>query len=91
MGWRPVKFESKTFFLGVRVSKIILIVTRGISVNYANLRGICEIFPLIFVLGQFYKLYFLSGPLIITKARADAAHAAHAANPISPTPLRQTQ
>ena len=32
-------------FLSVGVSKIILILTRGIHVNYANLRGICEIFP----------------------------------------------
>jgi hypothetical protein len=40
---RPVDGEKK--ILSVGVFKIILILTRGIPVNYANLRGICEIFP----------------------------------------------
>jgi hypothetical protein len=34
------------FFLSVGVLKIILILTRGITINYAKFRGICEIFPI---------------------------------------------
>ena len=38
-GWDVVNLK----FVGV--FKIILILTKGIPINYENLRGICEIFP----------------------------------------------
>ena len=45
-GYRDSGCESNFFFLAKGLSKIILILTKGILVNYANLRAICEIFPI---------------------------------------------